>query len=116
MSKSKRTPALRLREMTTYSSRDEGSKFARFGALRLSTLSWCRRTGISAPSRALDRNRQRAWQQPENLSSATSITRFAAARQLDEVSVGTPGAIDFVRDQLATGCKLRVLTIVDMTR
>jgi hypothetical protein len=32
-------------------------KAARFGALRHSTLSWCRRTRISASSRALDRNR-----------------------------------------------------------
>jgi hypothetical protein len=31
-------------------------KATRFGALRRSTLSWCRRTRISASSRALDRN------------------------------------------------------------
>ena len=31
-------------------------KANRFGALRLSTLSWYRRTRISASSRALDRN------------------------------------------------------------
>jgi hypothetical protein len=31
-------------------------KAIRFGALRRSTLSWCRRTGISASNRALDRN------------------------------------------------------------
>lgn len=31
-------------------------KAIRFGALRRSTLSWCRRTRISASNRALDRN------------------------------------------------------------
>jgi hypothetical protein len=31
-------------------------KATRFGDLRRSTLSWCRRTRISASSRALDRN------------------------------------------------------------
>jgi len=46
------------------------------------TLSWCRRTGISASSRALDRNslvsaHASNW---ENRLSGTSIARFAAVR------------------------------------